>query len=74
MSDVEVVPCFVEYMCTDNTQAAERGEKFEAEAASMESQYTSAYGGARQTYSEGRARLDAIQAVRTIRGPCPFHC
>lgn len=44
-------------------QAAERGEKFEAEAANMETQYANAYAGARQTYTEGRARLDAIQAV-----------
>lgn len=29
----------------------------------MEGQYASAYAGARQTYSQGRARLDAIQAV-----------
>lgn len=35
----------------------------------MEGQYASAYAGARQTYSQGRARLDAIQAVR----PCFWH-
>lgn len=32
----------------------------------MEGQYASAYAGARQTYSQGRARLDAIQAVRAL--------
>ena len=35
----------------------------ENEATAMEGQYASAYAGARQTYSQGRARLDAIQAV-----------
>lgn len=32
----------------------------------MEGQYASAYAGARQTYSQGKARLDAIQAVRAL--------
>lgn len=44
-------------------QASERSEKLESEATAMEGQYASAYAGARQTYSQGRARLDAIQAV-----------
>ncbi|KAL3162274.1 hypothetical protein ABBQ32_009966 [Trebouxia sp. C0010 RCD-2024] len=46
-------------------QASERSEKLESEASAMEGQYASAYAGARQTYSQGRARLDAIQAART---------
>ncbi|DBB00571.1 TPA: hypothetical protein ACH3X3_002269 [Trebouxia sp. C0006] len=46
-------------------QAAERSEKLESEATAMEGQYASAYAGARETYSQGRARLDAIQAART---------
>lgn len=46
-------------------QAAERSEKLESEASAMEGQYASAYAGARQTYTQGRARLDAIQAART---------
>ncbi len=36
----------------------------------MEGQYASAYAGARQTYSQGRARLDAIQAVSSL---CSWH-
>ncbi len=47
-------------------QAAERSEKLESEATAMEGQYASAYAGARQTYSQGRARLDAIQAVSCL--------
>ena len=47
-------------------QASERSEKLESEATAMEGQYASAYAGARETYSQGRARLDAIQAVRAF--------
>ena len=47
-------------------QASERSEKLESEATAMEGQYASAYAGARQTYSQGRARLDAIQAVSSL--------
>lgn len=41
----------------------------------MEGQYASAYAGARQTYTQGRARLDAIQAVSClICCPCLCSC
>lgn len=51
-------------------QASERSEKLESEATAMEGQYASAYAGARQTYTQGRARLDAIQAVSTPLQSC----
>ena len=53
-------------------QASERSEKLESDATAMEGQYASAYAGARQTYSQGRARLDAIQAVRPSHYPITY--